>query len=96
MVPAESVAWTVNVWLPRANEAYVWLVGFRQELKDAPSSWHCTLATASLTENVKLAEVWVVGLTGFDEAAIVTAIATGSRTIADTVPVIVGPPVCNA
>src|SRR6476661_5668348 len=74
---------------------YVWLVGVVHGPSGAPSNWHWTIATVSLAENVKLAEVCVVGLGGSEAAAIEIEIGTGSRSIAETDPVMVGEPGCG-
>jgi hypothetical protein len=90
--PAASVAATVKVCEPEPSEVYVWLLGLVHAPGGAPSSWHWTLETASLTVKVKFADVWVVGLDGFEGASIATAIGVESRSTTDTVPVTVGPP----
>ena len=80
------------MWLPSASELNVCVVGLVQSSYGAPSSWQRTLATASLTVNVNVDELWVVGFVGSEVGSIATAMDAGSRSTAVTVPVIVGPP----
>ncbi len=90
--PAASVAWTTNVWLPAGKPPYCIVVAVVHGPNGPPSSWQATLATASVVENENVAEVCVVGFAGSESEAMPTPIGTGSSAIADTVPVIVGPP----
>jgi hypothetical protein len=52
----------LNVWLPGARPEYV--TGLEQLAKALPSTWHWKVA-GSLAVKLKVAEVELVGLTGF-------------------------------
>ena len=59
LLPAKSVARTVNVWAPLERLWYVTAQGTA-----APSRVQLNVEPASLEEKVKLAEVWFVRLAG--------------------------------
>ena len=93
--PAASVALTVKVCEPGGRDVYVCVVALVHGEGTEPSIVHWVSATASLAEKLKLADVWIVPLAGFDAGAIVTAIGLGSSAMIATVPVSVGPPGSN-
>src|SRR6476659_7357135 len=70
-LPALSIAWTANVWVPSLRELYE--AGLVQSVHDPASSLHWVLArpdideslAMSLAENVKLAVVALVGSAGW-------------------------------
>ena len=94
--PAGVAAFTSNVCEPAARPLWDSVVGLVHACHGPPSSWHCTVETASLTVKARFAAVWAVGFGGSEAGVIVTAIGNGSSVIAFTVPVSVGPPACSA
>jgi len=62
VLPAASVAVTVNVWLPAARPLYE--AGLVQAAAAPPSRTHWNVEPASVEWNVKEAEVELVGLVG--------------------------------